>query len=117
MHKRNQIILWIAIIVSVIAYSFWDLIKKNTGIGIFYYGNALAFFILSLFIWINHKKYSTSFVLLCIASNNLLDEIFFDNTKIGLNEYLFLAIVILITYLRYARKTTKYIKRAYRFFH
>lgn len=74
---------------------------------VFYHGNALAYLLLAFFIWINHKKYAASFVLLCIALNNLLDELFFDNTKFGLNEVFFALILALITYLRYARKNTK----------
>lgn len=107
MDKSNKILLWLAIAVVVIAFLFWDSIKENTGLGIFYYGNALSWFIISIFIWINHKKYLASFVLLCLSFNNLLDELFFDNTKIGLNEYLFGLVLIIITYIRYryARKT------------
>lgn len=107
MDKRNNIILWIAIIVSVIAFMFWDIIKEKTGIPIYYFGNSLAFLLLSFFIWLNNKKYVASFVLLCLSLNNFLDETIFDNTKFGLNEAFFALILIIITYLRYARKTTK----------
>ena len=77
-------ILYIAVIVSVITYSFWFYLPK----GSFYIGNSLFIMLLCMYLFIQEKSSMIKFVLLSLAINNLLDELIFDNTKLGLNEIL-----------------------------
>lgn len=94
-------LIWVATIISVATYLFWSFLPK----GSFYIGNALFVFILSLVIFIQNRNLFIIFFLLCIAGNNLLDELFFEPTKIGINEIIF-ALIIPIIY--YARKNCKF---------
>jgi hypothetical protein len=93
-------LIWVATVISVATYLFWSFFPK----GAFYIGNSLFILILSIIIFIQNRKLFISFFLLCIATNNLLDELFFAPTKLGVNEIIF-AIIIPIIY--YARKNNK----------
>ena len=77
-------ILYIALLVSVITYSFWSFLSK----GSFYIGNSLFIMLLCMYLFIQEKSSMIKFVLLSLAINNLLDELLFDNTQLGLNEIL-----------------------------
>ena len=77
-------ILYIAVLVSVITYSFWSYMPK----GSFYIGNSLFIMLLCMYLFIQEKSSMIKFVLLSLAINNLLDELLFDNTQLGLNEIL-----------------------------
>jgi len=90
-------ILSIALVISIITYSFWNYLPK----GSFYIGNSIFIFLLCLVIYLQNKQYFISFLLLCLSINNLLDELFFDPTKKGLNELIF---ALLIPIIYYARK-------------
>lgn len=94
-------ILYVAILISLATYMFWDLMPKNS----FYVGNALFIFLLSAYIFILRKNFGT-FFLISVSANNLLDELFFDPTKIGYSE-LILIIVIPIIYAIYERRKTR----------
>lgn len=107
MDKLKNILLIAAILLSVAVYSLWDIVLIKTGVAIFYIGSAFFISILCLYIWLSNKNYLT-FILFSLSLNNLIDELFFDNTKFGLNEAAFAVVLIGITYLRYARKTTKH---------
>ena len=50
--------------------------------------------ILCLVIFIQNNKKFIAFFLLCISGNNLLDELFFNPTEYGYNDYIILIIVI-----------------------
>jgi hypothetical protein len=93
-------ILKIAIIVSIITYSVWKPILDNFGIHIFYVGNSLFIFLLALYIKQATKKSFITFFLFCVTLNNLLDELLFDPQKIGYNEYIATAIVIVVYLLK-----------------
>ena len=79
-----KIILYIATITSIITYLFWSYLPK----GSFYIGNAIFIVLLCVYLFLNEKGSIIKFILLALSLNNLLDEIFFDNTKIELNEIL-----------------------------
>ena len=97
-----------ALIVGIGTYFFWNDIKEQFQIPVFYIGNALFIFILCVLNYKLSDKNVISFLLICLSFSNLLDEIFFDNTKISLNEIilmLILPIVWFITHKHNAGKT------------
>lgn len=75
-------ILYISAVVSVITYLFWNYLPKDS----FYIGNALFISLICMYIFIKEPKSFITFVLFCLSINNLFDELFFDNTKLQLNE-------------------------------
>jgi len=93
-------LLWVAMIISLATFQLWHYLPK----GSFYIGIAIFFMIISTVIFIQNSKLFISFFLLCIAANNLLDELFFEPTIYGLNEILF---TLIIPILYYARKICK----------
>jgi hypothetical protein len=97
--QKNKFILYISIFVGVITYTFWNLINE-IGITIFYKGNALFIFLLALYIRQISKPSFITFFLFCLALNNLLDELLFDPQKIGWNEYIASAIIIIVYFLK-----------------
>ena len=88
----KRYILYIALFVSVFTYLFWTFLPK----GSFYIGNAIYIYLLTLFIFIQKRKSFIRFILLAFAVNNLLDELFFDNTKFQLNEIILPFLLIII---------------------
>jgi len=93
-------LVYIAILVSIVTYQFWIYLPK----GSFYIGMALFVFVLSYILFLQNKAKFPYFLLLCLSINNLLDELFFDATKMGWNEVIS-AILIPIFY--HARKIHK----------
>jgi hypothetical protein len=93
-------ILKISLIVCIFTYSLWQIILLNTGLHIFYIGNALFIFLLALYIRQISKPSFSTFFLFCLALNNLLDEILFDPQKLGWNEFLATAIIIIVYFLK-----------------
>lgn len=89
---KIKALLYIGILISIITYLFWELIPIK---GFFYIGNALFIFIICLFIFINYKS-AAAFLLFGFSLNNLLDELFFDNTKLEINELLTAIVIVLI---------------------
>lgn len=85
-------ILHIALIISILTYLFWNELPK----GSFYIGNALFIFLLCAYIYKSITQSFITFVLLCLSLNNLIDELFFDNTIFQLNEFIFIIILPLI---------------------
>lgn len=109
--KRAKISFSISSAIVILTYSLWSFIKKKYGITIFYPGIAFGFVgyaycICSLLKYIEEREYCkklssmifVSKIILIATINNLLDEIFFDPTKLGINEYLAFVILIIITY-------------------
>jgi len=99
-------ILWVATIISIATYQFWGYLP----IGSFYIGMSLFVLLLSLVIFYQNPKLFISFFLLCIAFNNLLDELFFDPKSNGINEIIIVLILPIIWYLKIknnARKNRK----------
>jgi len=93
-------LLWVATIISIATFQLYKYLPENS----FYIGMAIFIFLLSLIIFMQNRKLFISFFLLCIAFNNLIDELFFDPKKFGINEILF-ALIIPTFY--YARKICK----------
>ncbi len=101
--KKETNILRLAIVVGIVTYSFWDLIS-NLGYDIYYIGNALFIFLLALYIKQVSKPSFLTFFLFCITLNNLLDELLFDNTKLGVNEIIASILLVLVYYFRTTEK-------------
>lgn len=98
--------LWAATIISIAAYQLWGYLPS----GSYYIGMAISILLLSLVIFHQNKKLFISFFLLCIAFNNLLDELFFDPKSNGINEIVIVLILPIIWYLKMtsnARKNCK----------
>lgn len=93
-------LIWVATIISIATYSFWEHLPK----GCFYIGNALFVFLLSAIIYVQNRGLFITFLLLCIAGNNLLDELFFEPTKLGVNEIVFAFLIPIFYYVRKNRK-------------
>tara|TARA_R110002126_G_scaffold236489_1_gene380082 strand:+ start:461 stop:775 length:315 start_codon:yes stop_codon:yes gene_type:complete len=86
-----KVILYIALFTGIITYLFWGFMPK----GSFYVGNSFFIMMLCIYIYLKDKESCISFILFSLALNNLLDELFFDNTKLELNEIMVgLAIII-----------------------
>ena len=103
--KHNKILLWIATTVVVVAYLFWGFIQKITGVDIYFIGIAFFIFLMSLYVFLNHK-YTISFVLMCLAFGNIVDEICLNNTELLASEIIYVIIVLIasIFYNRYIKK-------------
>lgn len=80
----GRLILYIATAISLITYLFWSYLSK----GSFYIGNSIFIMLLCVYLFLNEKGSIIKFILLALSLNNLIDEMFFDNTKIELNEIL-----------------------------
>jgi hypothetical protein len=96
--KKNNKILWLAIFICLVTYLFWKPLY-DLGIGVYYIGNALFIFLLSVYIKRTTEKSFITFFLVCIALSNLIDELFFDNTKFGINEIVATIILPIYYYL------------------
>jgi hypothetical protein len=97
--RKEDKILWLATFVGLGTYLFWKPLY-DLGIGVYYIGNALAIFLLALYIKQVSKPSFLTFFLFCITLNNLLDELLFDNTKFGINEIIATILLILVYYFR-----------------
>lgn len=98
--------LWVATIISIATYQLWIYLPK----GSFHKGVAIYIFIMASVIFTQNTKLFISFFLLCIAFNNLLDELFFDPKSNGINEIIIVLILPIIWYLKIknnARKNRK----------
>jgi hypothetical protein len=98
--EKNNTILKIAIIESILTYTIWPLFDDPLASKIFYVGNSLFIFLLALYIKQATKKSFLTFFLFCVTLNNLLDELLFDPQKIGYNEYIATAIIIVVYLLK-----------------
>lgn len=99
----KNILLYIATIISIFTYLLWSFLPK----GSFYIGNALFIFLLCIYIYNLNKKSFIIFVLLCLSFNNLLDELFFDNTVFQFNELIFVIILPIIWLINTPKDATK----------
>lgn len=93
-------ILYIASILSILTYSLWNYIPIDY---FFYYGNSIFICLLCIYIFFTDKQSNIKFILFALSVNNLLDELFFDNTKFELNEILFFLAIIVLTRFRNGR--------------
>lgn len=82
-------ILYISLPICFLYGFFWRELPK----GSYYVLNALFINCLCIYIFWNDKKSFIKFYILSLSLNNLCDELIFDNTTIGLNEYIFALIL------------------------
>lgn len=105
MTDKPKNILIITFVIAVLTYSFWSAIKEKYNVQVFYIGTSLAFVGYTYVIWLLtnqlkrfDKRYFNfslfAYVVYNTALNSLVDELFFDPTRLEINEYVgFLAIV------------------------
>ena len=113
MTKNNpKIILIITFIIAIITYSFWEEIKEKYNFQIFYIGISLAFVGYTYVIWLltnELKRFDKrcfnfslfAFVVYNTALNSFVDELFFDPTKLEINEYVGFLVIICTAYYKY----------------
>ncbi len=113
------IILGISLAIAICTYSFWSYFRSFEIFGktlkTFYLGISLSFvgytiainliikYLYNLYKFNNKKLLIILIISECAviaSSNNLLDEIAFDPTKLGINEYIGILIMFLITTIR-----------------
>lgn len=109
MNTVNKLICILLMIISVITYQFWSILNDLYGIKIFYIGIALVFQGFTFVIWREAKdkmfKYFMEFfTLLCF--NNLIDEAFFNPTKLEINEII-ISIILLTRFILIIWKLAK----------
>lgn len=97
-----KVLLYISLIISILTYNLWGYLPKES----FYIGNSVFIFLICTYIFFKERKSNIKFVLFSLSLNNLFDELFFDNTKLELNELLTVCaiIVILIIRIKHGRK-------------
>lgn len=77
-------ILYLALTVGFVNGLFCSELPK----GSYYILNSFFVFLLCLFIYIKNRNSFINFVLVMLSFSTLLDELFFDNTVISVNELL-----------------------------
>ena len=115
MKKSSKLILVSLLLISVLVYQFWFPLKQTYSIKVFYPGTALLFLGFTFVIWRETPKgtgfkYFTELFFL-LSFNNLIDESFFNPTKIELNEYLVAGtLLIRFTYILWTLARNKQLK-------
>jgi lipoprotein signal peptidase len=92
----NNILLWIATIVSIVAFSFWRYLWESA----FYHIDALFITILCTVIFLQNRTLFVSFFLICASIGNLIDEIYYNNTTTTENEIYFAIIISVFWYIK-----------------
>lgn len=103
----DKALMWVAVVLSIATYQIWPYLPK----GYFYKGMAVTLLIFAAVIYRQNSKLLISFFLLCISISNLLDELFFDPIKFGLNELIFAATVPIIWCIKSKRNAGKIYKQ------
>lgn len=93
-------VLYLALAISIITYSFWTQIKELTGIGIFYIGNSLFISMICFYLFYQDRKSFIKFFIFELSIANLIKELFLDPTILTLEESLLIVIIPFIWYLR-----------------
>jgi hypothetical protein len=100
--KNIKILLWASLIVSVFTYSLWGYFKQRYGVSFFYVGDSFVHLIDKLVLLLLCLQIPSNLIkklavtLLGFAVSNLMDELFFDPTKIELNEYISAIIICIL---------------------
>ena len=81
-----KIILYIATLIIVVTYLFWEQIENYLGFHIFEINTAIFITLLCVYLFFNDKKSLIKFVLLSLSLNNLFDELFFSPRLLEVNE-------------------------------
>ena len=106
MTGKGRLVFKITFVAAILSYSFWSHIKEWFDIQIFYPTVALCFlgytYVIYEFVKEGYKvdkKLSSmllwSEVILMTNISSVLDELFFDPTKLGVNEYIGFFLIIL----------------------
>lgn len=99
--ENKQRIRITVVLLLVFGSLFWKELSNHGIHNVYYYCNALAWLLVSVYFYIDKKIYISKIMVL-FALNNFLDEIFFDPTVLGYNEIFFG--ILSITILYYAGK-------------
>lgn len=108
--RTDKIVLVLSLLVSIVSYSFWGLIKEEYGISIFYLGNALSVFGFTLVLCKRFNNWVTELVL-AATTNNLVDEVFFDPTTIEINEYILFGVSVAIIWKRNSKTSREGLRK------
>jgi len=92
----NKIILYIALILSIVTYLLWELMPK----GFFYIGNAITILMLCTYLFYNDKKSFVKFCFFQLSLSNLIQEFCNSNTRLEYAELLLILIVPSVWYVR-----------------
>ena len=93
---RKIILLYVAVIISMITYSGWTYLYK----GFFYHGNAVFIGLICTYLYTLDKKSFIKFTLFELSVANIIKELFLDPTKLTKEEALLIVIVPVIWYLK-----------------
>lgn len=77
-------------------------------------GVALGYFLISLSVFSCDVKNGVKFLFFSLTLNNIIDEVFFDNTRLGINEIISIVIIIVIYTNRYVSRGNNKDKPTYR---
>lgn len=104
---KHQWLLWLAGALMLSASLFFGepgfSENRNLPVNLYYTSEAMAIFLFHLFIFVNFKQYLITFLLLGLSVNKLFDELFFDPTKMQLNELFFTVAIIIFGIIRQRR--------------
>ena len=95
-----KILLYLATLISIITYSFWQQIKEVTEISVFYMGNALFISLICFYIYMQDRRSFIKFFLFELSVANLIKELFLDPGKLTLSEALLIVIIPFIWYIK-----------------
>lgn len=95
-----KILLYLATLISIVTYSFWQQIKEITDVSVFYIGNALFISLICFYIYLQDRKSFIKFLLFELSVANLFKEIFLDPGILTLSEALLIVIIPFIWYIK-----------------
>ncbi len=103
--KDRNWLIWVIIITSLTTYLLHNKIDNIIGKEYWFWFKGQAFFIwlMSIQIFMLVRNKAVAFILFGYATNNLLDEVFFNPNVLGLNEIVFAVIVPIIAYFIHKR--------------
>lgn len=110
MKKSLKILALVAFIIGLCAYNLWPLLGSK----VFYTLIAVEFCVLYFIIWqtVTGKYWRLTMQAIFITClSSLIDEIFFDPSKIGINEYVGFVVIVLTTFLVYGKSGKREFKR------
>lgn len=93
-------LLYLATLISIVTYSFWQQIKEMTDVSVFFIGNALFISLICFYIYLQDKKSFIKFLLFELSVANLFKELFLDPGKLTLSEALLIVIIPFIWYIK-----------------
>lgn len=74
--------------------------------GFLYYTSiSFSIFLFHLFIYLNFKNYFITFILLWLSVSKLMDELFFNPTKLQLNELLFTFLIVIFGIYKFRKRS------------